>query len=195
MAGVERIVDQILEKAKQDSDAILAQAEADAEKILEVATAEANAEAGKITSKANAAAELTASRTISAIDLKKSQAMLAAKQEIIADVLDKAYEKLNSLDDDAYFEMIYKLVAAYAQKGEGEIRLSKKDLARIPNDFESKIKTASADTEGLKLSDKAADIENGFILVYGDIEENCSLKGLFDAKHNELTDLINKVIS
>ena len=196
MAGVDKIVSQILDKAREDSEAILAQAKKEADEIKSEAAEKAQADVKAINDKAQAQKENSESRTVSAIDLKKSQAMLTAKQEVIAGILDKAYDKLHNMDADAYFEMILKLIGVNAQKGEGEIRFSKRDLDRLPKDFADKInQAASANAGSLKLSDKPADIENGFILVYGEIEENCSLKGLFDAKHNELTDLVNKVIS
>ena len=34
----------------------------------------------------------------------------------------------------------------------------------------------------LKISKEGRNIENGFILAYGGIEENCTLRAMFDAK-------------
>ena len=64
------------------------------------------------------------------------------------------------------------------------------------DNFEKKINEAAEAKGGqLSICRKSAKIDNGFILVYGDIEENCSLKAIFDAKHDELTDLVHRVIS
>ena len=46
----------------------------------------------------------------------------------------------------------------------------------------------------LTLSDDTADIDSGFILRYGGIEENCSLKALFADRQEELQDLVHKLL-
>ena len=60
-------------------------------------------------------------------------------------------------------------------------------------EFKEKIK-AIADNKGAKvnISDKTKNIKNGFILVYGEIEENCTIQSLFDEKSDALRDIVNK---
>ena len=69
----------------------------------------------------------------------------------------------------------------------------KEDLERMPEEFKEKIK-AIADNKGAKvnISDKTKNIKNGFILVYGEIEENCTIQSLFDEKSDALRDIVNK---
>ena len=35
-------------------------------------------------------------------------------------------------------------------------------------------------------------MDGGFVLTYGGIEENCTIKALFDAKREELSDKVNR---
>ena len=65
----------------------------------------------------------------------------------------------------------------------------------MPQDFEKKI-AAAAEAKGgsLVLKKEPKAIEDGFILVYGGIEENCTLKALFDAKKDELQDKVNEIL-
>ena len=44
----------------------------------------------------------------------------------------------------------------------------------------------------LEVDSDPADITDGFILKYGDIEENCTFDAIFDSKRDELRDLVNK---
>ena len=44
------------------------------------------------------------------------------------------------------------------------------------------------------MSRETRDIPNGFVLVYGGVEENCTLKAMFEAKRDELADKVNHLI-
>ena len=70
---------------------------------------------------------------------------------------------------------------------------SEYDLKRIPNDFEKNLENTLKDIKNaaLTISKEAAPIDGGFILVYGDIEENCSFKALFNNAKEELQDKVN----
>ena len=46
----------------------------------------------------------------------------------------------------------------------------------------------------LKVSKEGKNIENGFVLVYGGIEENCTLRAMFDAKRDELSDKVHRML-
>ena len=61
---------------------------------------------------------------------------------------------------------------------EGEIVFSQKDKNRLPSGFEAKIKDALNGKPGaqLTISNNTRNIKSGFVLVYGDIEENCSFQ-------------------
>ena len=66
-------------------------------------------------------------------------------------------------------------------------------LARLPEGFAVKLQDIAVKHGGsLKVSDERADVENGFILRYGGIEENCSLRALFSAKQEELQDEVHR---
>ena len=76
---------------------------------------------------------------------------------------------LRQLDTEGYFRTMERILKTYvlaaAEKG-GSLVLSKEQKA----------------------------IEDGFILVYGGIEENCTLKALLDAKKDELQDKVNEIL-
>ena len=82
-----------------------------------------------------------------------------------------------SLDDAAYFGLIFKMVGKFALPQQGKLILNEKDLARVPGDFDVQLKAALAAIPGavLSLSSSTCPIDGGFVLDYGGIEENCSL--------------------
>ena len=44
------------------------------------------------------------------------------------------------------------------------------------------------------VSRDAVPIENGFVLLYGDIEVNCTLRAVFDERMDDLKDLLNPLL-
>lgn len=195
MSGLDRMKARILEEAEQSAAEILGKAEEEAGAVVRTAREEASAKALEIAERAKRAGEEAEERTEASLDMHRKQAYLAAKQEIIMDVLRTAYEKIMNLDDERYFGLLEKMLRKYAAAREGVIYFSKKDLRRMPEEFERKIKAAAADRGGsLTLSCDPADIDGGFILVYGGIEENCTIKAVFDSKKDELSDQINRLL-
>ena len=192
MTGLEKIVEQILQEAKTSADKILSDANAQADAIL--------AQARKDADKINKASEEKISdfktsgqsRAKSSSDLKKRQAILKAKQEIINNIIDKAYNKLLELPDDKYFEMIEKCLEKSVQERAGKIYFSAKDAERLPSDMVGRIdKIAAAKGGSLVISKETKNIDSGFVLVYGGIEENCSFKAIFNADREKLADKVN----
>lgn len=134
-------------------------------------------------------------RILSQIDMRKRQAILAGKQEIIADIIGKAQEKLQQLDDAPWQDMIMKLLQKAVRAGDGEILFSESDRKRVSADFAGMISKAASSAGGtLKVSDETADIRDGFILRYGGIDENCSLKALFEEKQEQLQDVVHQLL-
>ena len=114
---------------------------------------------------------------------------------MISKVIDQAYEKVCSLDAQSYFAMLEKMIEKYALAQDGEICFSEKDLQAMPGGFEEKIKAAAAKAGGsLTLSKEGKAIDNGFILVYGGVEENCTIKSIFDARRDEMQDTVHALL-
>lgn len=195
MAGIDNITNEILQEAENKAAAMSADARKRAEDLLDGARKKCEDIAAKGTERGKAEAEAYASRVVSQAGLRKRQALLKAKQDIISDVIDKAMEKLASRETGDYFAMLIKLVGAHLQKGDGEILFSKRDLERLPKGFpEEAAKLAEAAGGSLTVSKETADIENGFILRYGGVDENCTLKALFAEKRDILSDTVAKTL-
>ena len=108
----------------------------------------------------------------------------------------KAMEQLKQLPADQYFEILVTMIKKYAEPLPGEIMFSSEDKKRLPNNFEELINAALADKEGatLKISNNNREINGGFILSYGEVEENCSFEALFLAERENLIDKVGSVL-
>ena len=195
MTGLEKITSQIqeeaealaakrIEAAQKEADAVLAEAKE------ACAAMEADGAEKKAALKAN-----YEGRVKSSAEQQRRTALLRAKQEIIAEVIEAAYTTLKEEDAESYFLTMEKILKTYVLAEAGEIYFSAADLARMPSGFEKKIEAAAKEKGGsLVLKKEPKAIADGFVLVYGGIEENCTLKALFDARRDELQDKVNAIL-
>jgi V/A-type H+-transporting ATPase subunit E len=195
MSGLDNMKSQILDEATHSAEAKIAEAKAKAEKMIAKAQAETTAQVEKISQKASENATNYMQRVESSNEMQRKQALLRAKQEVIAAVLDEAYNRIMKLDAKTYFVMIRKMLYDYILPEEGQIYFSAKDLKRMPEGFAEDIEKI-AETKGgvLTVAKEAKEIEGGFVLVYGGIEENCTIKALFNAKREELSDTVHGLL-
>lgn len=69
------------------------------------------------------------------------------------------------------------------------------DLERMPDDFPAKIEKAAQEKGGsLVLKKEPREIDGGFVLVYGGVEENCSAGALFASQRDELADKVHAML-
>ena len=195
MTGLDNIIGEIDTDASSSAEQKIAEAEKKAREILTEAKDECDRMKKEAGDKEMTAQKGREERLASSIDLAKRTASLKAKQELIAQVIKKAYEKVKNEDAGSYFELMLGLVKKYAQPLEGEAYFSRFDLERMPADFESRMHQAAQDKGGsLQLMRAGKNIPDGFILVYGDIEENCTLDALFSADTDVMQDKVQKIL-
>lgn len=195
MSGLDKIKSQILEDANAAAAKQIALAREEAEALLAKAEEEAEAERIKGAQQSDEAVKNYAERVQSACDMQRRKALLTARQELISDVLYKAYERVLSLPDAEYFDLLLKVLAQYVQPEAGEMYLSRTDLARMPKGFETRVKEiAGAKGGSLTISGDAKEMDGGFVLVYGGIEENCTIRAMFTARRDEWSDLVQKIL-
>lgn len=195
MTGLDKMKSQILDEAKGLAEAKKSEASQKVSVVLEEAKAEGQTLCERISQQSDADVKAYEERAKSARELQRKQALLKAKQEVISNMLDYAYKELHSQDVESYFAMIRKMLEKFTLSKTGDIYFSSRDLERMPQGFESEIQKI-ADTKGgkLMLSREGKNIEGGFVLAYGGIEENCTFKALFDAEKDNLLDQVYGVL-
>ena len=195
MTGLDKMVNQILDEAKNSANAKIEEANSQAEALKAEALEEVKVLVAEISKQSDADIANYKERVKSAADLKRRTAILTAKQEMISQVIDKAYAKFCAKDGDAYFKTLKEMLKKFAQPLEGEIYFSSEDLKRLPAGFaDEAAKIAKSKGGKLTVAKEAKNIEKVFVLAYGGIEENCSFKAMFDAKRDELQDQVQKIL-
>lgn len=191
-------LDKIIEEIRTESDAavadVLGKAEAEKKSILADADKRAAAEAAKIRADADRKARAVSERTDSAKQLRRRQAILAKKQQLIAETMKMVLDKASLLPDDAYFAALSNMAVKAAHPGKGEIRLCERDLGRLPEGFVTDLAKRLPEGSTLSLSTEPAPIADGLVLVYGGIEENCSFAAMLEDHREEAEDSISKAL-
>ena len=195
MAGLDKITGQILSDAEKQAMDILEAAHKEAEKILDEAKNACEAMTLEASEKEKSIKVLEEGRTQSSMEQQKKIEILRAKQEMIREVINEAYVVLKNQNVKEYFATIKQLIRTYAFEEVGEIYFSKEDLERMPAGFEDEILATAKEAGGsLRLMKEPRPIEDGFVLVYGGIEENCTFRALMDAKKDQLQDTVNQIL-
>ena len=193
MTGLEAILSQIESDARQEADELLTDAKAKAEEILVNAKEEAAKKSQEILQEGEKKAQDIRDRADSAAMLARRNNMLAFKQQVIRETIDSTRTSLENAPDEEYFKMLLQLAARFAGEGKGEMRLNRRDLDRLPKSFETDLKQAVPQAD-ITVSKDPCDIENGFLLVYGGIDVNCTFRAIFEEADGELRDAVGKIL-
>lgn len=194
MTGLDSIVSKIAQESAASSRKIIFDAKLEAAAIIEKSEKESEEAASKILLRANEEAAVKRNISKSKADSIIKNRYLAIKNAIINDIISAAYEQLTLLEDEEYFDFLYRVCLQYAQSGECLMYLSKADLLRLPKDFENKINMEIYEKGAVQISKEPKEIENGFVLDYGKYEINCTLKTIFDNSKDSLKEKLCRLI-
>lgn len=194
MAGLETITKTILEEAGAEAQAIVERAREDAARILAEAKAATDGECEKIVEAGRQRAEEIRLRAEGDIAMERRRALLERKQQLLDEVVRAAREAVLGEPVDRYFEFLIQLAQRSAEKGLGVMYLSKRDLTRMPEGFHQALNRALPEGAEIDIASVARPIEGGFILKYGDIEQNCSLEAIFDENRERILDAAREVL-
>ena len=192
MRGIEKIAVQIIGEAEEKKAAIYEEIQHKIDELNAKTDEEIKAELERINDDTLREEGTLEELAGLAAQQKRRQAALSAKQEVIGEIINEAYERLLNLEDDKYFAVIKKMLEDNVLSEKGEIIFSARDRQRMPKDFEDVIKNVAFEKGGeLVMSDEIRSIDGGFVLVYGGIEENCTFKAMLEASREELHDMVN----
>ena len=192
MTGLEKIQEKILAQSKTECDRIIAKANEEAKAILINARQKANEMSEEIIRDAEALSEKKSILAKSGAETITRNRYLEVRNAIINDIISAAYEEIEKLSDDEYFDMLRRLCIKNITPGEYVMHLNSVDLARLPDGFEDSINSEIYETAAVFIKKEAADIENGFILSGNGIEINCTFRAVFDEHMDNLKDRLNK---
>ncbi len=189
MTGLEKILNEIRKESEENVNRIISEGQRAAEEILEEARKNAENEAKKFSESAAAEEAELKERAISQKALNVRNAVLLKKHSIIKDIVSEGKERILNLPDEEYFKFLTGLLNKYAHKEDGTILLCEKDKKRLEEAFKREI-----DDKGLKISDESLKEDGGFVLIYGDIEERCTVNAIFESKAEKISDIVTKAV-
>lgn len=193
MTGIETIIAEINAQGELEAKKITGAAQAQVRTMLEEAQKKAEhlAEAERAAAAVREKDMATAGESAAA--LAKRRALLETRQALIGETIEAAKARLLDLPDEETVALLLQMAARYAQSAKGEMRLSAKDLARLPADFAHRLAQA-APNASLTVSDTPAAIDGGFVLACGDVEQNCSFASLFAAARDAMQDTARQLL-
>ena len=194
MTGLDKIIEKILAEAQKNCDEILKQASEEVREIIAEARLTAKKESDRILDEAQKTAVRKQAVSKSTAESITRNRYLEIRNAILNDIISAAYLEIEKFSDEEYFAMLKKLCIKNVQTGECEMHLSGYDIGRLPDDFEMSINSEIYEKGAVHISTTPADIENGFILSYGDIEINCTLKAVFDENMDSLKDMLSTAL-
>ena len=184
--------DKILNRISLDCDERISQIGAETDEKCAQIMAQAKLDADKISAeivdRAQSKVKQMQAASKSRCDLETRNAFLKRRREEIDKTYSEILNKMKNLPDEDYFELIY----TFAKKlngMSGVVLLNEKDMNRLPKDFLARLEECGVKAE---LSKTPYDIESGFILKCGDIEENMDFSAILSEKRDAIEDFINQ---
>lgn len=189
MTGIEKIITKIEEDCNVICEDIITRAQAEAQAILDNAQLEAKRAKDEAIAAAKNKCKTDIELSESKAEHEHKKAILATKISIINEIIDESVYKLKNLPDSDYFDVITKLIKRYAQNGCGVLRFSGKDLNRLPQGFEAGLnEMLTGSGKSFVISNEPINIDGGVVIVYNDIEQNCTFDSLLNASLDEIKD-------
>lgn len=192
MNGLESILLKIEKDAETECDKVLSSARENGERYRKNALDSANEKAQKIRAAAEKKAQIIRESAVSGSEALVRNSILAAKAEVVNEFLAYAEEEIGSMPDDEYFAFVKKLALKHAFCGTFEILFNSKDLKRLPSSFEKELNLKLNGNRAVVSEIPCEEIESGFIIRCGKVEQNCTFKALIEEKANEIKDALFK---
>lgn len=185
MSGIDRIASKIIDQAKLQAKNRVNYARETAEKDEDnlqkrfVRTMEAERK------KAEREGAEAAKRVLANVMLEGRKKKLAARQDAVNLVFDKAVEKMAGLPEQEYIEFLAKLASSVLDKGENKLILNARDKKNVGAKLLDEVVKANA---GMKISmaDETVSSAGGLVVRNGDIQTNLTLESIIRLEREKL---------
>ncbi len=181
MNNLDLILESIKNKAEEEKNQILDKAKEEADGLVAEATQKAEKEAKVILENAKKESDLTLSNEELSSSRKARDIKIAAKNDLINQVIDKLLAKLKDLDKDSYKKFVLNRLKDFDAKG-GEITL--KDGMKDAFDPQ--------DLKGFTISENTTD--DGFIIKDGSVIYDNSFSSIIDYEKDEIKKIISDAL-
>ena len=164
MNGIEKITQRMEDDARRDINEILTAARAQADEITRRCREQADRESAAITARGESAAAEREKRLESMAEMESRKLVLAAKQEVLDEAFTMALEKLCTLPDEEYIELLAALAVKAARTGREKVIFSQKDRNRVGKAVVTRANDALARKVVPRLPGDLTDTKAGAIL-------------------------------
>lgn len=164
MNGLDKITARIAADAQAQADAILSEGKAQARAITQSWEEKARAESRAILAQGERAAKERLERLDSMAQMEGCRLLLSAKQEMLSQAFDAALEKLLSLPQEEYVELLAKLCVKASSTGREELIFSPADKAKIGTKVAARANELLAKAVAPKLPEAATQGKLGAVL-------------------------------
>jgi hypothetical protein len=196
MTGLEKILDEIKAQSRQTVEQIESEGRKIADDMIKEQEEKINSKKAVFEKELEQISKLDLEKGISSAISQKKKMILEEKQNIISNIIEKSKNYIKNLSKDEYITFLEKIALKYAHKEEGKIRLTASDKNSIGQELVSRLNSKlSENSKGtLVLDDQVSNEKSGFVIIYKDVEENCSLEAIFSEKRELLEDKINSFL-
>ena len=164
MNGIEKITQRMEDDAQREINEVLTAARAQAEEIARRSREQADRESAAIAARGESAAAEREKRLESMAEMESRKLVLAAKQEVLDEAFTMALEKLCTLPDEEYIELLAALAVKAARTGREKVIFSQKDRNRVGKAVVTKANDALARKVAPRLPGDLTDTKAGAIL-------------------------------
>lgn len=172
MAGLENILNKIIEDAKTKADGIIKEAEEKQNLVVEKREDDAKFLADKINEISKKEREDILKRAKSSAELKARDNILAEKHKLIDKVLEEAVDELENLSEEDFIKFVKNNVKGVEDKN---------SILDVPSKYRDAVKNANL---GFKVSE--TDVERGFVLHNGNLIYNGDFKSIVKSEREDL---------
>ncbi len=164
MNGIEKITQRMEDDAQREINEVLTAARAQADEITRRSREQADRESAAIVARGESAAAEREKRLESMAEMESRKLVLSAKQEVLDEAFSMALEKLCTLPDEEYIELLAALAVKAARTGREKVIFSQKDRNRVGKAVVTRANDALARRVAPKLPGDLTDTRAGAIL-------------------------------
>lgn len=196
MTGLEKILNEIEKQCQEKIHQIENEAKKEADELIKSEEEKIQQKKVQFDKELEKIVKLDLEKGISSALSYKKKMILEEKQKSISKIIEKSKEYITNMKKEEYMTFFEKIVLNYAHKENGKIRLNSLDKQRYGQEMVDRLnKVLTQNSKGsLNLDDKESTEKSGFVMIYGDIEENCSLEAIFSEKRELFEDKINSFL-
>lgn len=191
MSGIDKIINTILEDARNDANVTADETQKQIDKMKSKIQAEVADEIGEIDRQANKRGVEIEMREKTMMELEVRRNSLKVKRMMINQAFDRAYAYLCDLDDPAYSDLVVSLLVSAAESG-NELVVPGKDnrVQQAHVDAANQQLAANGKSGELTLASEAGSFVGGFILSQGGIETNVTFDMLVKQRKASLENTV-----